>query len=42
MRPDTQKDGTEVYEYVLLYTDDFLVVSENTESILKNEIGRYF
>ena len=41
-RPDTQKDGTEVYEYVLLYTDDCLVVSENAESILKNEIGRYF
>ena len=24
------------------YTDDCLVVSENAESILKNEIGRYF
>ena len=42
MRPATQKDGTELYEYFLLYTDDCLVVSENTESILKNEIGRYF
>ena len=42
MRPDTQKDGTEVYEYVFLYNDDCLVVSENAESILKNEIGRYF
>ena len=26
----------------ILYTDDFLVVSENVESILKNEIDRYF
>ena len=26
----------------MLYTDDCLVVSENAESILKNEIGRYF
>ena len=42
IRPATQKDGTEVYEYFLLYTDDCLVVSENAESILKNEIGRYF
>ena len=42
MRPTTQKDGTEVYEYFLLYTDDCLVVSENSESILKNEIVRYF
>ena len=42
MRPATQKYGTEVYEYVLLYTDDCLVVSENSEGILKNEIGRYF
>ena len=42
MRPATQNDGTEVYEYVLLYTDDCLVVSENAESILKNEIDRYF
>ena len=30
MSPVTQKDGTLVYEYVLLYTDDFLVVSENS------------
>ena len=28
--------------YVLLYVDDALVVSDNTESILRNEIGRYF
>ena len=42
MPPATKQDGTEVYQYVLLYTDDCLVVSENAESILKNEIGRYF
>ena len=36
----TQKDGTLVYEYVLLYTDYCLVVSKNAESILKEEIGR--
>ena len=35
MCPATQKDGTLAYEYVLLYTDNCLVVSENAESILK-------
>ena len=38
----TKKDGTLVYEYFLLYTDYCLVVFENTESIPKKEIGRYF
>ena len=42
MRPSIKSDGTQVYDYVLLYTDDTLVVSENAESILRNEIGRYF
>ena len=42
MCPATQKDGTLVYEYVLLYTDDCIVVSENAESILIEDIGRYF
>ena len=37
-----KSDGMSVYDYVLLYTDDTLVISENAESILKNEIGRYF
>ena len=41
MLPATQKDGTLVYEYVLLYTDYCLVVFENLESILKEEIGKY-
>ena len=26
----------------MLYVDDVLVVSENAESILSNELGRYF
>ena len=42
MRPAIKSDGTHVWEYVLLYTDDALVISENAESILRNEIGRYF
>ena len=36
-----RKDGSLVYEYILLYTDDCLVVPENAESILKKETGKY-
>ena len=42
MRPAIKSDGTEVYDYVLLYTDDTLVISEDAELILRNEIGWYF
>ena len=42
MRPATRADGAATYEYVLLYTDDCLVVADDAESILKGEIGRYF
>ena len=36
MRPAIKSDGTKCYDSVLLY------VSENAESILRNELGRYF
>ena len=42
MRPAIKSDGTKVWDYVLLYTDDTLVISENAEAILRNEIGKYF
>ena len=42
MRPAIKSDGMEYYEYVLLYTDDALVVSENAERVLTDEIGKYF
>ena len=42
MRPATSPDGSAVYDYVLLYMDDCLVMSDNAEGILKKEIGRYF
>ena len=42
MRPAIKSDGSKCYEYVLLYVDDALVVSESAESILRNELGRYF
>ena len=42
LRPAIKSDGTKCYDCVLLYVDDALVVSENAESILRNELGRYF
>lgn len=35
-------DGPHNYEYVLLYTDATLVISENAEKVLRPEIGKYF
>jgi hypothetical protein len=34
--------GAEYYEYVLLYVDDVLVISENAEAVLRQEIGSAF
>ena len=33
-REATRLDGTKYYEYVLLYTDDCLVISDNAEKVL--------
>ena len=38
-RPARKKDGTEYMEYVLLYVDDVLVISENAEKVIREEIG---
>ena len=42
MRPAIKSDGNTYYEYILLYVDDTPVVSENAESILRNELRRCF
>ena len=42
MRPALKADGTEYWEYVLLYVDDVLVVSDRGEELLRKEIGKYF
>ena len=41
-RPARKSDGTEYMEYVLLYVDDVLVISENPEAVLRNEIGKHW
>ena len=35
-------DDSAYYEYVLLYTDDILVISDRAENILRKEIGEHF
>lgn len=42
MRPAVRTDKSEYYEYVLLYVDDCLVLSEKAEDIIRKEIGKYF
>ena len=43
MRQSVRKDGTTKYwEYVLLYTDDCLMISDRGKSILKDEINPFF
>ena len=42
MREATNTDGTDYWEYVILYVDDCLVVSNHGEKMLREEIGNYF
>ena len=42
MRAAVDPDRCEYWEYVLLYTDDCLVVSHRGQSELTDEIGKYF
>ena len=42
MREATKTDGKDYWEYVLLYVDYCLVVSNHGEKMLREEIGKYF
>jgi hypothetical protein len=42
LRPAKQPDGTDCYEYVLLYVDDALAIGVEAENMLRGEIGRFF
>jgi hypothetical protein len=42
MREQTKPDGSKVWEYVLLYMDDCLIISSRAEITLHNEIGKFF
>ena len=41
-RLSTRSTGEVYYEYVLLYVDGVLVISEQAESVLRKEIGKYW
>ena len=38
----TREYGTKYHEYVLLYVDNFLIISEKAKNILRKETGIYF
>ena len=42
LRSATKSDGSQYYQYALLYVDDVLVVAEDAENIIRSEIGNYF
>ena len=42
MRPSKKDDGSEYWEYILLYMDDALVISDRGEDIIRKELGRCF
>jgi len=42
MRPALKADGTQYWEYLLLYTDDVLAVSTDGERLLRSGVGKYF
>ena len=42
MRKAKRTDNTDHWEYVLLYVDDFLAILVDPESIVREEIRKYF
>ena len=40
--PATTDDGRDYYQYVLLYTDDILAISEDPERFIREELDHYF
>ena len=37
-----KSDSLEYYEYVLLYTENVILISENSGYVLREQIGKYF
>ena len=42
MRPVKHSNGTYYYGFILLYTNDALVISDNDEQVILKDLGRYF
>ena len=41
-RSASKEEGSEFYEYILLYTGNILSVGDNAERAIREKIGRYF
>ena len=41
-REATKSDGTDYYQYVLLYTDDILAIMETSEDFIRQELSNKF
>ena len=41
-REATKSDGTDYYQYVLLYTDDILAIMESPEKFIRDELANKF
>ena len=41
-RPSTKSDGTDYYQYVIIYTDDNLEIKKENERFLCEELGNVF
>jgi len=41
-RPSMKEDGTDYYQYVLLYTDDILAIMEKPETFIREELSNKF
>ena len=42
MREGVKEDGSQYWEFFLLYVDNRLMISENAENVLQTKIGKYF
>ena len=40
--PETKANGTDYYQYVLLYVDNIFAIVENPEYFIRNELGHRF
>ena len=40
MWPDKHSNGTDYYAFILLYTDNAVVISENFDQVLRKDLGR--
>ena len=42
LRASSKSDGTDYYQYMLLYTDDILAIKEEPKHFVREELGKQF